>query len=459
MTEQPSYRLAQVFVVGQEPTVTYSARDAKRFETTVADYLDERGRILVVTGPSKSGKTVLLRKTVPDAIWLAGGQIESVSQFWRQIVDQTGGWTGEAKEVARTDTETTDSRTSAQFKPVGVGAESVLGDTDSVADSSRHERTVDREPQSVGLRILAETKEPLVVDDFHHMSPGLQRDIVRQLKPLLERALGVIFAAVPHHVADAVIAENEMESRVESLQIGLWDIEELAEIAYKGFREALRVDLSEDLAVELACHSFRSPHLMQLLCRELSKVNEIRETAAAPITVREPSDWDGFLAEIAVRHTDDQTYRDLARGPQSRKDRVPRAVKDRSETTDIYGALISAIRASGPAEELTYNRLRDILRDLLEELPQKEQITNPLKHMTAIAHRHACDEYGRLKRDPVLEWQPERDTLFIADPFLSFRVRHGPELKVHLGAAQERPQLAEGTPQLIGEQDIPSEEE
>lgn len=459
MTEQRSYRLAEVFVVGQEPSVTYSARDAKRFETTVGDYLEERGRILVLTGPSKSGKTVLLRKMVPNAIWLAGGQIDSIAQFWRQIVDKAGGWTREAKEVARTDTEATDSRTSAQFKPVGVGAEAVLGETDSVADMSRHERSVDREPQSVGLRILEEKKGPLVVDDFHHMSPVLQRDIVRQLKPLVERALAVIFAAVPHRVADAVIAENEMESRVESVQIGLWDIEELTEIADKGFREALRVDLSADLAVELARHSFRSPHLMQLLCRELSKVNELRETAAVPMAVRPPDDWPSFLGEIAVRHTDDQTYRDLARGPQSRKDRVPRTLKDSSETTDIYGALISAIRASGPAGELTYNGLRDILRDLLHELPQKEQITNSLKHMTTIAHQHACDEYGRLKRDPVLEWQPDKDALFIADPFFAFRVRHGPVLKVHLSAARERPQLAEGTPQLIGDQDIPSAED
>ena len=458
MTEGRPYRLAEVFVVGQEPTVTYSARDAKRFETAVGDYLEERGRILVLTGPSKSGKTVLLRKMVPSAIWLAGGQIESIAQFWRQIVDRAGGWTGEAKEIARTDTETTSSRTSAQFKPVGVGAESVLGDTDSVADTSRHERTVDRDPQSVGLSILAETKGPLLVDDFHHMSPGLQRGIVRQLKPLVDRGLGVVFAAVPHHVADAVIAENEMESRVESLQIGFWDIEELIEIARKGFLEALRVDLSEDLATELASHSFRSPHLMQLLCRELSKVNEIRETTTTHAALQAPDDWDSFLAEIAVRYTDDQTYRDLARGPQSRKDRVPRTLKDSTETTDIYGALIAAIRESGPDEELTYNGLRDILRDLLDELPQKEQITNSLKHMTAIAHQHACDEYGRLKRDPVLEWQPEKDTLFIADPFFAFRVRHGPVLKVDLNTARERPLLAEGTPQLIDEKRLASSE-
>jgi hypothetical protein len=46
--------------------------------------------------------------------------------------------------------------------------------------------------------------------------------------------------------------------------------------------------------------------------------------------------------------------------------------------------------------------------------------------MSAIALEHALDEHGRLKRDPVLEWHP--DTVFVADPFFSFRVRFGPQL-------------------------------
>jgi hypothetical protein len=43
------YPLRQVFVVGQPPTLTYSPRESKRLEVILNDYLDERGRILVVT--------------------------------------------------------------------------------------------------------------------------------------------------------------------------------------------------------------------------------------------------------------------------------------------------------------------------------------------------------------------------------------------------------------------------
>lgn len=428
--EPTIYRLAQVFVVGKQPTITYSAREGNRFELILGDYLEERGRVLVVTGPSKSGKTVLLRHSIPDAIWLAGGQIEDVAQFWRRIVDQVGGWTGESKGMNRSDTESAELGGNLALKPGGVGAESQAKTVETVTDTSNHQRSVERDVQSVGMAVLASSEQPLIIDDFHHMAPGLQRAIVRHIKPLIDQNLAVIFAAVPHHAADAVMAENEMESRVESLQLGLWNEAELGEIADKGFAEALGVDPATlpPAKAWLTRSSFRSPHLMQLLCRELAKANELRQTAPQPFALRIPSDRAAFLADLAVRYTDDQIYRDLVRGPQSRKDRVERRLKASGQMTDIYGAVMAAIQLSGPAEELPYNTLRDHLRELLDTLPQKEQITNTLKHMTAIAEKHAMDEHKRLKRDVVMEWQPNRDTAFIADPFFRFRVKFGPSI-------------------------------
>lgn len=452
MAEAHVYRVAQVFVVGGEPTVTYSPREERQFETILADYLEERGRVLVVTGPSKSGKTVLLRRAVPDGIWIAGGQVTEVPHFWRLVVDTAGGWTGESRESARTDTESTESAGSAQFKPGGVGADTTWADTDSVADTSRHQRTVDRDPMSVGLELLVASQRALVLDDFHHMPPDVQRGLIRQLKPLVAEGLAVVFAAVPHHAADAIDAEAEMESRVEHLQIGLWDHDELVEIAHKGF-EALNLTAGDDLASELARHSLRSPHLMQLLCRELAKTNGIREQASERQELHPPEDWDSFLMSIAVRFTGDQVYRELVRGPQARKDRIERSLRETGETTDIYGAVMLAIRRTGPVEEVAYNTLRDNLRDLLDELPQKEQVTNTLRHMTAIAYERARDEHDRLHRDPVIEWQPEKDTLFIADPFFAFRVRFGPH--VHYGRARGQAALpltlTEAEPNLYDE--------
>ncbi len=418
--------LSDVFVVGKDPTITYSPREDRHFEERLRDYIEERGRVLVITGPSKSGKTVLLRHTIDRAVWLAGGQIGSISQFWRQVVDRGDGWTGETRSHSRTDAESTEIGGHVSLKPVGIGGQAAGKSTGAVSDSSMHERRVDRDVQSVGISVLRASGAPIVIDDFHHMAPQVQAQVMRELKSLIDEGLAVIFAAVPHHAADAVMAESEMESRVENLQIGLWDGDELAAIARRGY-DALNVEMDDVILAKLTGFSFRSPHLMQLLCRELAKNNNIRSTLGTRSSLLTPHSWDRFLSDIAIRHTDDQVYRDLVRGPQTRKNRAQRPFRATGQVTDIYGAVMAAVRATGPRERLPYNVLRDELRKLLHDLPQKEQTTNTLKHMSEIAHRHAQDEHGRLKRDPVVEWQPDRDTLYVSDPFFSFRMRYGPQ--------------------------------
>jgi hypothetical protein len=422
--EPASYRLPQVFVVGQLPTVTYSPRESKRLQETLNDYLDERGRILVVTGPTKTGKTVLLRRAVADGLWLAGGNIDSAERFWRRIIDETDSYTDESLDAERGEIDTESIATDAGFNPGGVGGRRVRTETGATSQSSRRGKEVQRDPAFVAREALLTEDVPLIIDDFHHIAPEVQRDLVRQLKPLIDRNAAVIFAAVPHRAADIVAAESEMEGRVENLQIGLWELEELMEIAQRGFRDALAVEYDEPLARELAERSLRSPHLMQLLCRELAKTQGIRMTATEPTRLLPPEDWDRFLSDVAEKHTHDGTFRTLARGPQSRSDRIARELRAGGET-DIYGAILAAVAATGPAERIHYNDLREALRAVLVTLPGKHEITACLRHLTDIARDLAKDEWGRLNRDPVLEYVSGDDTLYIADPFLAFRMRWG----------------------------------
>ena len=76
------YRRSEVFVAGGQPTVTYNPRPGQGFDQRVRDYLDEKHRILCITGPTKSGKTVLIREVVPNAIRLSGGDMRTIDDFW-----------------------------------------------------------------------------------------------------------------------------------------------------------------------------------------------------------------------------------------------------------------------------------------------------------------------------------------------------------------------------------------
>ena len=89
-----------MFVPGGSAKITYNPRESLKLEERVRDYLDERHKILSLSGPTKSGKTVLLKTVVPEAIWISGGSIGTVAEFWEALTDQLGGFTQVGEEQA-----------------------------------------------------------------------------------------------------------------------------------------------------------------------------------------------------------------------------------------------------------------------------------------------------------------------------------------------------------------------
>jgi len=54
------YLTRNVFVAGRPPDVTYNPRSDRQQETEVRAYIGQPGKALSVSGPTKSGKTVLI---------------------------------------------------------------------------------------------------------------------------------------------------------------------------------------------------------------------------------------------------------------------------------------------------------------------------------------------------------------------------------------------------------------
>ena len=58
-------RMTQVFIPGGFPTITYIARKEKQLEERVSTAQDNLAKLVVITGATKSGKTVLVDKVFP----------------------------------------------------------------------------------------------------------------------------------------------------------------------------------------------------------------------------------------------------------------------------------------------------------------------------------------------------------------------------------------------------------
>jgi hypothetical protein len=76
--EVKKYKVSEVFVPGGLPKYTYVPRSARKLEEKLRQVSDNLCKIATVTGATKSGKTVLVRKLfdpVPK-VWIDGGHVK-----------------------------------------------------------------------------------------------------------------------------------------------------------------------------------------------------------------------------------------------------------------------------------------------------------------------------------------------------------------------------------------------
>jgi hypothetical protein len=178
-------RTSQVFVPGKLPAYTYNPRSEFQLEQKLNDYVEEAGAVLTLAGPTKTGKSVLLRRIIQNPVWVDGQGIETVDELWRRIGDALQIYT--AFETGTTATDTTTARATVTgtilpgFLTVAGGGDYASGSADSVRYS------VDRPITAPSKDALLASGRPLVVDDFHFVARDVQREVVRALKPAVFR--------------------------------------------------------------------------------------------------------------------------------------------------------------------------------------------------------------------------------------------------------------------------------
>jgi hypothetical protein len=352
---------------------------------------------------------VLIRKLVNDPIALSGGAIDTADDFWMAVCDELELFTEHSLSATAGET---DSLALTAAANAGFASGSATG-----ANDRTHNAGVTRSrassPRSAARKALKTAGRIVFIDDFHYIDSAEQLQIVRGLKDLIFDGLGVVVAAVPHRAYDVVRIEKEMTGRVAPLTVVPWEEGDLKEIATKGF-SALGVTVSDEAVKQMAQESFGSPYLMQTHCLNLCKAN--READELRPTFVEP-DWPTFFEQHASATS--KSAFDLLKAGPPRSNRNARTLTS-GVVTDIYGAVLQAIAATGPRTTLPYEDLRVSLRDVLStDVPQRHEITNVLEQMTRIAK----DE---IEGEPVLEYDSVYGNLHLADPYFAYYLRWAP---------------------------------
>jgi len=361
----------EVFVTDGYPEHTYVALEGGQKEDEISEGLDQKNKIISVSGPSKSGKTTLCNRligmTSAERMYVTGDAIGKPDDLWLEAYQQ------------------------------------VTDDSDTPFFELSHTRRIER---------LIAAEIPLVIDDFHYIPRELQPTIAKQMKNAASAGLRIVCLTVPHRGDDAIRSNHELAGRFFSVTFEFWTDDELAQIAEIGFSQVGFPSVTEFNNL-LAREALRSPQIMQTLCLETCR----SQNPDRPLESITPTGE--MLPEVvrrAIRSYDQSSaFQLLRQGPPTRGSER-RLYRLRSGgRADVYECLVKALRENPPFLDLGLDELRDRVRNLLAGADAKEPNI-----------RSALQQYKSLFKDQPLpiDWDDEKRRLTVVDPHFYFYLRN-----------------------------------
>ena len=197
-----------VFVAGGQPSVTYVDRVHLKIEETLERALKVPNQIVSLAGPTKTGKTVLVRQILDGApyISLEGGQIETTAQVWEKVC-----------YVLNYPVEISKALKDEEKTGITAGIKALFSVESSLLSSSEAKRTYKINSMASAIKHLVDKKIALVIDDFHYLPSATRTTFLRHIKRPVFNGLKLVLLSVTHRGNDAVKAESELQGRVYSV--------------------------------------------------------------------------------------------------------------------------------------------------------------------------------------------------------------------------------------------------
>lgn len=386
----------QVFKPASFPQYTYISRKSKDlnidYELRLQQALKISGFLTSIVGPSKMGKTVLCEKVIDleNLIEVSGVDFNNKNEFWSIVGAKAG-------------------------LPVsGLFSESnKLEGADSVKELNKTEKYLLNKDKVINH--FKENGLVLVLDDFHYAEDEVQLHIAQQLKDAIRKEFKAIVISLPHRADDAIRKNADLTGRLNLINMESWQIEELEEIAKKGFNQ-LGVKIEDEMARKIAVESLTSPQLMQYICLSISTLLDLDNKNIPEI----PEE----VLEKAYRFTTvNFEYRDVVKvlkeGPNTRGKQRKIFNTKKGKSLDIYGLIVEAIADNPPLMGLTVDEIKYRIDNLIidtDKKPDRQTIRESLNKLQAI-----LNEKENIYR--VFEWKD--NTVYILDPLFLFFLRWG----------------------------------
>lgn len=411
-------RASEVFTPNKQPSVTYVDDHLVDKTKHLRHSLETGAGVISLSGPSKSGKTVFIEKTIGREylVPVNGAGVDSAETLWNRVFSVIGTPIKVVETKGSNFTGTGAAKASGGVPLVIQGEVSATGAW-GINASKSDERAMDH--LQLLIKELGGTQYIVFIDDFHYIPKDVQVEVAKQIKEAIHAKVRFVCASVPYHSDDMLLANADLRGRTFKVDFDYWKQPELEKIAQRGF-DALNMTVHEAVIRAFAIEAAGSPQLMQSLCLTCCFETNNEQRADQRVIVQADLELISRVCRRTSATNDySSTVAKMKDGPKTRgTDRKAYALKKDGSVVDVYPLILMAIASDPPQLTIRYGALGERIDHLCaKDPPSGSSVTGACSHISEIANNAEARQ--------VVEWDSDSDVLDIRDPYLLFYLRWG----------------------------------
>ena len=412
------YTLTEEFGITEKPLQkcpTYIIRDKhKRFNRLI----NGGDTHIVIYGASRQGKSWLVEKYTPRFKRIGCDYKSTRETLFKSMLNELGIKVGNITEASGNSTKLSLSATgeietpSVPFMAKAKVATTASGESDNQTSDTIEYINIDLENQSEVISALKDKIDNywIVIENFHYLKPEIQKAFANSMRDFLYYGIKVIIIGIWKDATKITSMIPDLTGRVESIDIGEWDKDELEKIIKEGSK-ALNIRISKDIRDQLITRSGKNVGIFKALLRNLCSELEIDNTQGRKIKISDLS-----LADNVIK----KTYMELVNPAIDRLHNLARTKKSGSKGMRFFiiKSLCQLINELSEDELITgipYNRILSKFHSI-EDAPFDD---SNIRQELLILHTREDTDYELHKSYqnyiPLFYFDKVKDKLYIVD--------------------------------------------
>ncbi|GJL51538.1 MAG: hypothetical protein NPIRA01_27650 [Nitrospirales bacterium] len=409
------FKISEIFKSNGQPEATYVQRQNGKFENSLIASLNAKGKICLLTGPSKTGKSTLYNRVLQDRnqeplVIRCDGTINA-DEFWRKALEEIkfdriaqlqkikGSKTSGSGEIGGTIGW---SWLAGLIGKVSIGVEN------SMSETQIREKILAKPSPAHLVPLLQKHPIVLVVEDFHYLTSQVKKNIFQQWKTFVDSEISVIVVGTTHHAVDIAFANKDLVGRVALIELSRWETSDLMKIVEKGFHY-MDIPISKTVKKTIAEESVGLPIITQAACQQIfldQKIHQVSKGQQVPDFSKKDSYHSLHNVAISSYGQFQDIYERLTMGPRKK-----------ARKYDTYEIVLSAFSK----DPQTFLLRRHEIDARLNELPIPKQQVPPQNSINSMLR--ALGNFQKKMGIELLEWSEKVQTLYILEPAFLFYLR------------------------------------